>query len=317
MSSTLLEAMHREFRTRHYSRRTEASYIHWAKRYVRFHGSRHPGNLGESHVRAFITHLATHGRISSSTQNQARAALKFLYREVIGDSASWFDNIPRAQTMGRVPVVLSRSEVRTVLGRIDGVPGLVASLLYGTGMRLLECLQLRTKDIALGRQTITVRSAKGRRDRMTMLPRSLRDRVKGQLGACGRLHARDLEDREWGVALPGAFAKKNPNAEREFGWYWLFPATRTYRDRAGRRRRHHLHETVVQRAFRAAVQESAILQRATCHTLRHSFATHLLESGYDVRTIQKLLGHRDLRTTMIYTHVLNRPGIGVKSPLDA
>lgn len=313
----LLDRVRDRLRLRHYSPRTERVYVRWIKRYINYHGKRHPAMLGAADVSRFLSSLAIDCRVSAATQNQALAALLFLSREVLGQPVG-LDRVVHAKQSARLPVVLSRAEVRVVLGRMRGNSRLVATLLYGTGVRLLEGLALRVKDIDFGRSEIVVRGGKGDRDRVTMLPGSLRTPLERHLEQVQRLHDHDLAEGAGYVAMPNALGQKYPAAGREWAWQWVFPATRPYIDRAtGERRRHHLHQTVIQRAFREAVQASRVPKRASCHTLRHSFATHLLESGYDIRTVQELLGHRDVRTTMIYTHVLNRGGFGVRSPADA
>jgi integron integrase len=313
----LLPRVRAALRLRHYSPRTEAVYVRWIQRFIQFHGRRHPSEMGSAEVTAFLASLAVGGRVSASTQNQALAALLFLYGEVLGHQVAWVANLVRAKSPPRIPVVLTRDEVRAIVGHMHGVPQLVARLLYGTGVRLLEGLSLRVKDVDFGLNEITVRRGKGDRDRVTMLPASLRPALSVHLQAVHLLHDRRVAAGAGRVELPGALAKKYPSAEREWGWQWVFPASRDHVDGATRQvRRHHLHETVIQRAFRNAVRASGIPKAAHCHTLRHSFATHLLESGYDIRTVQELLGHRDVSTTMIYTHVLNRGGLGVRSPAD-
>jgi integron integrase len=289
------------------------------KRFVLFHGKRHPREMGATEVSAFLSHLAVAGRVSASTQNQALAALVFLYRQVLDAPAPLLelDDLVRARVPSRLPVVLTPDETRALLARLEGESRLVAALLYGAGLRLLEGLRLRVKDLELERGEIVVRDGKGRKDRVTMLPRSLAAELRAQIARARALHAADLEAGFGAVALPDALARKYPDAAREWGWQWVFPASRRFREaESGTERRHHLHETVVQRAVKRAVRAAGIAKPASCHTLRHSFATHLLASGYDIRTVQELLGHRDVRTTMIYTHVLNRGGRGVRSPLD-
>jgi integron integrase len=284
---------------------------------VRFSGNRHPRELGEGDVQRFLTALASAGRVTASTQNQALAALKFLYRDVLRVPLGPVDGIERARRPVRLPTVLTREEVRVVLGRLDGTPRLVAGLLYGAGLRLLEALRLRVKDIDLEAGEVRVRAGKGDKDRVTVLPETLRGTLTEHLARVRRLHERDVAAGFGGVALPGALERKVPALARDWSWQWIFPALRPYTDPAtGDRRRHHLHESAVQRAVRIAVLQAGLAKRATCRTFRHSFATHLLEDGYDIRTVQELLGHEHVNTTMIYTHVLNRGGRGVRSPID-
>jgi integron integrase len=316
----LLTALRRAIRLAHYSPRTERAYVAWVRRFVRSSGMRHPRELGASDVTRFLSDLASERRVSASTQNQALSALLFLYRDVLEMPVGWLAGLVRAKRPARVPVVLTKDEVRRVLARLKnrGVVALAAGLLYGTGMRLLEVLQLRVKDIDFGLNQITVRGGKGDRDRVTMLPERLKGPLLHHLAAVRARHERDLAAGAGWVELPGAFDAKSPQAGREWSWQWVFPATRPYEDRdSAELRRHHLHETVVQRAFKEAVRGARLNKRASCHTLRHSFATHLLEAGYDIRTVQELLGHRNVATTMVYTHVLNRGGRGVRSPADS
>jgi integron integrase len=301
----------------HYSPRTIDSYLGWIRRFIVFHGKRHPLELGEREVTAFLSDLAVNRRVSSNTQNQALAAVLFLYEEVLGHELEELSNVVHAKRPTRLPVVLTRDEVKALLARLSGVNWLMASLLYGSGLRLMECARLRVKDVELTRCELMIRDAKGQKDRVTLLPQALVAPLREQLTQGKLDHDRDLEHGAGCVELPQALAAKYPNAKREWGWQWVFPASRQYQDRAtGDVRRHHQHETVLQKAVRRAAMDEGFSKHVTCHTLRHSFATHLLEAGYDIRTIQELLGHSDVRTTMIYTHVLNRGGFGVRSPLD-
>ncbi len=314
----LLDRVRAAIRARHYSQRTEDTYVAWIREFIVQSGMRHPREMGEREVGAFLTSLVVDRCVAASTQNQALAAILFLYREVLDIELPWLDDVVRAKRPARVPVVLSKDEVRVVLGRLAGVERLVCSLLYGSGLRLLEALTLRVKDVDFARGEVTVRSGKGAKDRRTVLPGAVTTPLREHLARVRALHDRDLARGAGRVELPSAFSIKSPNASRDWCWQWIFPATREYTDAATReRRRHHLHETVIQRAVRRAVLAAGIPKRATCHTFRHSFATHLLEDGYDIRTVQELLGHRDVSTTMIYTHVLNRGGRGVRSPIDA
>jgi integron integrase len=314
----LLDQVRAALRLRHYSARTEAAYVQWIRRFILFHEKRHPLTLGARHVAIFLTHLATEADVSASTQNQALNALTFLYGQVLGRNLESSGGFVRARKPQRLPVVLTVAEVRTVLGRLHGSARLVASLLYGSGLRLLECLELRVKDVDFAQKEIRLRQGKGRKDRVTPLPEACAESLREHLVAVRALFEADLRDGAGGVKLPAALGRKYPNAGREWGWQWVFPAGRRYRDAAaGVERRWHLHETAVQRAVKQAVRAAGITKPAGCHTLRHSFATHLLESGYDIRTVQELLGHRDVKTTQVYTHVLNRGGRGVRSPLDA
>lgn len=315
----LLNRLRETLRTRHYSRRTEKAYAGWVGRFLcSLPGHQPPQDVDAVQVSGFLSRLATRHNVAASTQNQAFSALLFLFREVLNRELGTVNQVTRAKLPTRVPVVLARSEVVAILGRLRGMPWLMASLMYGSGLRLLECCRLRVKDIDFGRGEITVRDGKGSKDRVTMLPARLADPLRRQIERTRKLHQQDLSEGLGSVDLPHAFDRKNPAAARLWAWQWVFPAQRFHVDEAvGERRRHHLHESVMQRAFAEALRASAIAKKASCHTLRHSFATHLLEDGYDVRTIQELLGHSDLSTTMIYTHVLNRGGRGVRSPLDA
>jgi len=313
----LLDRVRAEIRARHYSRRTEEAYAQWIRRYILFHGKRHPTDLGAAHVTAFLTSLATERRVAASTQNQAFSALTFLYRNVLRLDLGVIEHGPRAKSPVRVPVVLSVDEVRRVLGQMHGTSWLVASLLYGAGLRLQECLELRVKDLDFDRREITVRRGKGQKDRRVMLPDLLRDILRQHLDAVREIHRADLAAGLGRVVLPGALDRKFPHAPTEWRWQFVFPAARICRDpRFGPPSRYHLHESVIQRAVTDAARRAGLAKRVTCHTFRHSFATHLLEVGYDIRTVQELLGHSDVTTTMIYTHVLNRGGLGVKSPID-
>jgi integron integrase len=313
----LLDRVRGALRARHYSRRTEKAYVFWLRRFFHFHRLRDPLAMGEAEISAFLTDLAVREKVSASTQNQAFSALLFLYRDVLERELRGLDRTVRAKVPERLPLVLGRSEVAAVLAGLRGTTRLMACLLYGAGLRLIECLRLRVKDVDFERGEIFVRDGKGQRDRRTVLPAGLAGPLRAHLLRVAHLHGRDLV-RGVGVDLPYALARKYKNASRELGWRWVFPAARTYADRrTGEVRRHHLHESVLQRAVRDAVVAAGLTKPATCHTLRHSFATHLLEAGYDIRTIQELLGHADLNTTMVYTHVLNRGGRGVLSPLDS
>lgn len=313
----LLDRLRHEVRVRHYSPRTEQAYAAWVRRFILFHDKRHPEAMGEAEVSRFLTWLAVERRVSSNTQSQALSAILFLYRDVLRQEVGWVQNVVRARPSRHLPVVLTRREVRDVLEKLSGAPWLVAALLYGSGLRLLEGLRLRVKDIDFGSNQITVRSGKGRKDRITMLPAGLKDTLRRHLESVRLQHEQDTARGGGWVELPQAIERKYPNAARELAWQWVFPATRSYVDPAtGHRRRHHLHESAVQRAVHFAVRRTHLTKPATCHTFRHCFATHLLEDGYDIRTVQELLGHRDVGTTMIYTHVLNRGGRGVISPAD-
>jgi len=313
----LLGRMREALRVRHYSIRTERAYVDWVRRFIRFHDRRHPARLGAVEVQAFLTHLAVERSVASPTQNQAKAALLFLYREVLGLQLPWLDEIVGAKLSRHLPVVLTPSEVRALLGQLSGTMELVAALLYGTGARLLEALRLRVKDVEFGNNRILVRDTKGNRDRVVPFPAVVRAALPTWLSRIQRIHAADLSKGLGAVFLPDSIARKYPGADRDWGWQYVFPAERTSIDpRTEVERRHHLHETVIQRALRAAVVDLGISRRVSCHTFRHSFATHLLEEGYDIRTIQELLGHQDVKTTMIYTHVLKRAGRGVRSPAD-
>lgn len=315
---SLLEQVRRRVRAKHLSRRTEQAYTHWIKRYILFHQKRHPSDMAAAEVEAFLSWLATDREVSASTQNQALAALLFLYKEVLGLTLPWLDKITRAKPRVRRPVVLSHQEVSALLTHMHGVTGLMARLIYGTGMRLMECCQLRIKDIDFHQREITIRAGKGGKDRVTMLPASLAPDLQAHISSARRFHDLDRLNNEPGVSMPEALARKYPSAPTSWTWFWCFPADHLSTDPvSGIRRRHHLFEQAVQRAIKRAVQAAGIVKPATTHTLRHSFATHLLMGGYDIRTVQELLGHTDVSTTMIYTHVLNQGGRGVISPLDS
>jgi integron integrase len=313
----ILHLLRAKLRLGHYSLRTEQAYRSWVVRFVRFHGLRHPATLGEAEVLAFLHDLVERRGVSASTQQQALAALLFLYRQVLGRPLRLEGRIPRGRSPGRIPEVLNREEVVRVLERLDGVHRLVGTVLYGSGLRLAECITLRVKDVDLVRREIRLRRGKGERDRVTVLPALVVEALGQHLAKVRRLHQRDLAAGGGRVALPGALAVKYPSAAAAWPWQWVFPAGRRYVDRAtGERRRHHLHPTAFQRAMAQAVRQAGISKRASAHTFRHSFATHLLEAGYDIRTVQELMGHKFLATTMIYTHVLQKGGMGVKSPAD-
>jgi integron integrase len=313
----LLDQVRDVLRTKHYSLRTEESYVDWITRYVRFHQLRHPRDLGLAEIEAFLSHLAVDGQVAAATQNQARSALLFLYREVLAVPIDGPRDVVQAKTPQRLPTVLTKAEVQAVLRELSEPYRLMAQLLYGSGLRLMECVRLRVKDLDFSRHELTVRDGKGMHDRMTMLPERLATSLQTQLQIAKRWHDSDLDRGYGGVYLPFALERKYPNASREWGWQYVFPTNRLTTDpRASILRRHHLDESGLQKAVKAAVRATGIAKPASCHTFRHSFATHLLEYGYDIRTVQELLGHADVRTTMIYTHVLNRGGRGVRSPLD-
>lgn len=313
----LLDQVRDRLRVKHYSIRTEQSYVDWIKRFIWFQNKRHPKDMGAPEIEAFLTHLAVKGKVSASTQNQAKSALLFLYREVLELKLPWLDKVTQAKAPARLPVVLTVTEVQAVLARLSGTHWLAASLLYGAGLRLMEAVRLRVKDVEFTRREIIVREGKGAKDRVTMLPESVIEPLRRHLAKVKALHKQDLAAGFGDVYLPFALAKKYPNAGREWGWQYIFPSARLSKDpRSGATRRHHVDEKGVQRAVKQAVRDARIAKPATPHSLRHSFATHLLLGGYDIRTVQELLGHSDVSTTMIYTHVLNRGGKGVVSPMD-
>ena len=315
---TLLQVVRLALRRAHYSYRTEQSYVHWIRRFVRFNAQRHPRDLGAAEVTAFLNHLASERRVASATQNQALCALLFLYRAVLGCALPWLDGIERAKRSVRRPSVISGEEAARLLTHMQGTPRLVAGLLYGAGLRLREALNLRVKDVDLARTEIVVREGKGAKDRVTMLPELLVEPLREHLVRVRALHALDLRMGLGSAPLPFALARKYPRAGRDWGWQFVFPAQRLCRDPyTGAPVRFHLHESSLQRALARAVRAAGISRPLSPHTLRHAFATQLLRAGYDIRTVQELLGHKDVETTMIYTHVLNRGGRGVRSPLDA
>jgi integron integrase len=312
----LIQRYREELQVRHYARRTVNTYEQWLRRFLRFHRLRHPRTMGSAEVNAFLSHLAVELQVSASTQNQALAALLFLFRELLEMDLE-LDGVVRARTRRRLPVVLSETEVKAVRQRLEGESALVVGLLYGSGLRLMEALRLRVKDLDIQRRELTVRDGKGGKDRLTLLPESLVPDLQRHLMDVRRIHQSDLRA-GWGrVVMPYALARKYPNAEREWAWQWVFPQQKRWHDKAsGIQGRHHLDPSVVQKAVKRAVAEAGVTKAASCHTFRHSFATHLLERGQDIRTIQELLGHQDVSTTMIYTHVLNRGPLGVRSPVD-
>jgi len=313
----LFEVARERIRTRHLAFRTEQTYLQWMRRYVKFHGRRHPRDMGAAEVEAFLTHLAVQAKVGASTQNQALQALLFLYRQVLGIELPWLENVTRASRPKRLPVVLGIAEVRSVLAQLDGTAWLMANLLYGGGLRLMEAHRLRVKDIVIERGEIIVRDAKGGKDRVTVLPSVIVPAIREHLAKLLARFERQRRLNEPGVSLPTALTRKYPNAATQWGWQWVFPANSLCLDPyTGRPSRHHQHEKIIQRAVQIAVRKAGILQPASCHTFRHCFATHLLEAGSDIRTVQELLGHADVRTTMIYTHVTRKGAMGVKSPLD-
>lgn len=313
----LLAAMREKLRTRHMSLRTEQAYLHWARRFVRFHGRRHPRELGPADVEAFLTHLAFQRKVSAPTQNQALQALLFLYRHVLGVDLPWLTNVIRAERRRRLPVVLSRDEVAAVLAGLEGVHWLVGSLLYVGGLRLTEALRLRVKDLALERGELVIRDGKGGKDRVTVIADRTLTALKVHLAKLHDWYQEERRQGRPGVSLPTALARKYPNASWQWGWQYVFPSAGLCRDPySAALVRHHLHEKTIQRAMQVAVRNAGIAQPASCHTLRHCFDTHLLEDGYDIRTVQELLGHADVKTTMIYTHVINKGVRGVRSPLE-
>ena len=314
----LLDLVRNAIRRRHYSGRTEKTYIHWIKRFIYFSGTRHPAELGAPEVTAFLNHLARERNVAANTQNQALSALLFLYREALGTPLPWLDALERSKRPARMPTVLTRSEAARLLSAMRGTKWLMAGLLYGAGLRLRECLALRVKDLDFEYRQILVRDGKGAKDRVTMLPGSLVEPLRLQLERVKALHERDLASGHGDVELPHALARKYPRAPYEWGWRFVFPSHKLSVDPAsGVVRRHHVYENFLARGVTEAARAAGLAKHVSCHTLRHSFATHLLEGGYDIRTVQELLGHASVETTMIYTHVMNRGGRGVTSPLDA
>ena len=313
----LLDQLRDALRLRHYSIRTEESYIGWARRFIVYHEMRHPKDMGATEITAFLTHLADEGEVSISTQNQALSALLFLYRWVLKRDISEPGEFVRAKRTRRLPVVLSRSEVQRVLHELESVQQLVGTMLYGSGFRLMECLRLRVRDVDFERRQILIREGKGRKDRPALLPRISEPALHAHLAKVKRVHAKDLAAGEGRVRLPYAMSRKAPRAAAQWRWQWIFPASKRSPDpRTGTIHRHHIHPTSIQRAVTLAAKRAGLVKRVTCHTLRHSFATHLLEGGTDIRTVQELLGHRSVQTTMIYTHVLGTGPLGVASPAD-
>ena len=314
----LLDQVRSAIRTRHYSIRTEQAYVNWIRKFILFHNKRHPAEMGATEIGQFITDLAMKKHVAASTQNQALSAILFLYNEVLQQEIGTIDNLVWAKRPKRLPVVLTRDEVKAIMRQLSGTTWIMAMLLYGSGLRLMECLRLRVQDIDFTYKQITVRDAKGQKDRITMLPQILIDPLKQHLKKVKALHEKDLQAGYGTVYLPNALERKYRNANRQWNWQYVFPASQLSIDpRSGRKQRHHLDENVLQRAVKIAIQKAGINKHASCHTLRHSFATHLLEAKYDIRTVQELLGHQDLNTTMIYTHVLNKGGMGVSSPADS
>ena len=313
----LLDQVRSEIRLRHMSLSTEGLYVEWVRRFILFHGKRHPKEMGAREVEAFLSYLAEERSVASSTQNQAKSALLFLYKHVLGVELPWLNEVVQARTTRRIPVVLTTREVSLLLDQMDGTMGLVVQLLYGTGMRLMEGLRLRVKDVDFETLEITIRQGKGNKDRVTMLPELLVAPLQVHLAKVKQLHTADLADGKGEVELPNAYGRKAPRAGRSWNWQWVFPSKLLSADpRSGVIRRHHLHPESVQKAVKVAARRADLSKPVTPHTLRHSFATHLLQAGHDIRTVQELLGHKDVETTMIYTHVLNRGGHGVPSPLD-
>jgi integron integrase len=314
----LLDQMRLVLRLKHMSIRTEDTYVHWVRRFILFHHKRHPQDMGATEIRAFLSHLAVHAQVAASTQNVALNALVFLYRHVLKQAFPELEEIERAKRPGRIPVVFTREEVSRVLAHLQGTPRLMASLLYGAGLRVMECARLRVKDCGFAYQQITIHDGKGAQDRVTVLPQALIGPMQRHLTKVKALYEDDLTEGYGAVYLPYAFERKDAGATTSWEWQYVFPASqRSIDPRSGKERRHHLSESMLQKAVKRAIRQADIPKRGSCHTFRHSFATHLLEDGYDIRTVQELLGHKDVSTTMIYTHVLQRGGRGVRSPLDS
>lgn len=313
----LLDQVKIKMRALHYSRRTEESYVNWIKRFILFHNKTHPDKLGKDDIRKFLNYLATERNVSASTQNQALQGILFLYKEIINKDVGWIDDIERPTKPKHIPVVFTKTEAHTIINNMSGIPQLITQLLYGSGLRLSEALSLRVKDISFEYRHIIIRDAKGEKDRITLLPESLIPKIKAQIDKRLLLHNADLKKGFGETVLPYALAEKYKNASKEFGWQYLFPAERVITDEKGKRIRHHFHESTVTKAIKAAIRKTGIEKpTASAHTFRHSFATHLLQNNYDIRTVQELLGHKDVRVTMIYTHIIKNLGMGVKSPLD-
>jgi integron integrase len=316
-SPKLLDRVRWHLRVKHYSIRTEQAYVDWIRRYILFHQKRHPNEMGEKEITRFLTHLAVEKSVAASTQNQAFSALLFLYQQVLDRKLDFIHNIQRVTRPAKLPVVFTPAETRAVLAQLKGKYRLMGELLYGSGLRVMECVRLRVKDVDFGYAHITVRDGKGLRDRITVLPERLREPLRLHLERVQEIHQRDLADRNGRVYLPFALERKYRNANRSWAWQYVFPADKLSVDpRSGEKRRHHVPENNLQKAVKTAIGRAGIRKAGSCHTFRHSFATHLLENGHDIRTVQELLGHKDVSTTMIYTHVLNRPGLAVRSPLD-
>lgn len=313
----VLDQVRETIRIKHYSIRTEQIYVQWIRRYILFHNKRHPKNMGEKEINAFLKHLAVNRNVTASTQSQALSAIMFLYKEVIGEEIGFVENIYRAKKPRRLPVVFSRQEIREIMRHLSGEKWLIANIIYGAGLRLMECLRLRVKDVDFSYNQITVRDGKGQQDRITTLPEYIKHPLIKHLEKVWRIHQKDLKEGYGSVYMPYALSRKYRNVGREWGWQYVFPSrNRSVDPRSGKVRRHHLNQQVLQRAIKAAIRKAAINKQGSSHCLRHSFATHLLEDGYDIRSIQELLGHKDVKTTMVYTHVLKRGGQGVKSPAD-